>query len=208
MTRGTTTEFLCAVGGGLMLLLALDACDAKTQEPRKDGTECATAAETMVVADGSEETLAPVTAPTAGDAAASNEAPAPPAGAAETVETFVKAWETREIGLLAGTLSERCQSPDVSSRLELLAMLWSFLKDGVHLSMDPGSMLAKQGYPASCTGTLKSTGGQVGIDLTLILLEEAAGWRIVDVSFKSSAEDLPDVIDPNGAFVPVQGSQF
>lgn len=199
----------------LPLLFPLAACDTNAKAPETapaGNTAPPAAAQAPAVAQGA---LAPDSAPasdaiadTAGGAAVEQTTQQPPAEAAATVKSFADAWAAQDIGSLEKTLSQRCQSPQVSNRAELLTTIWRLFKDGISLAMNPETLQGEPGYPMTCAGELRNAGGQVEAYLTLVLLEEAEGWQIVEVNIGQQMDELPDVIDPNGAFVPVQGSQF
>lgn len=128
--------------------------------------------------------------------------------AIEFLDGFQKAWLDMDVAALYRYLPATGRTPEPADRLEFLMNMCFLHGQGMSGVLDSATLEVMAEDRAAFKGSLISETGQSMAEIALVLQRKPEGWRIAEIGIGLDTGDLPDVFDPNGAFIPVNESQF
>lgn len=128
--------------------------------------------------------------------------------ALEFLGHFQEAWFNFDVAALYRYLPATGRTPEPADRLEFLMNIYALHGLGLSGVLDPDTIEIVTDDKLAVKGQLITETGQSMAEITVVLQRKPESWRLVEIGFGLDSGDLPDVFDPNGAFIPVNESQF
>lgn len=128
--------------------------------------------------------------------------------ALEFLGRFQEAWLDFDIAALYRYLPATGRTPEPVDRLEFLMNIFALHGQGMSGVLDPATIESVTDDKVAFRGQLITETGQSMAEVAVVLQRKPEGWRMAEIGIGLDTGDLPDVFDPNGAFIPVNESQF